>query len=256
MLIPSFVIAAIDRITAAKAPASSVELSTTATSSSSPERQATLVPAFNWEQTSARQRATTERAAGEHQESHSGVSLARRHVEDILGKTYHASSASAARGRAQPSSDNPFYDSPSSSIPSREAPSHSQGIDGPREARVKELLRKIAEKTKEAKYWASVLADVKATMENAEIENKELDRQRHELERRRKVAERCFMMLKKRNNGENAKETSDEAPTSDFVATSDSSSIEGETSAMKDLRAVCAGKKMYFGKQRMVSDSD
>ena len=64
-------------------------------------------------------------------------------------------------------------------------------------------------------------------------------------------------MLKKQNNGKNdGKESSDEAPSSDFVATSDSSSIEGETSAMKDLCAVCKRKKVSFGKWRMASDSD
>ena len=66
------------------------------------------------------------------------------------------------------------------------------------------------------------------------------------------------MILARRgtNGDKDIKEVSDEAPTSDFVATSSDSSVEGETSAMKDLRAVCRGKKVYFGKQRMVSDSD
>ena len=118
-------------------------------------------------------------------------------------------------------------------------------------------MRKMAEKTKEAEHWRGVLDDAKKTLKMAKSETEKLNKQRREMERRRKVAEHCFMMLKKRMNGDkDLKEVSDEAPTSDFVATSSDSSVEGETSAMKDLRAVCRGKKVYFGKQRMASDSD
>ena len=185
------------------------------------------------------------------------VASAKEHDVNASRQTYHVSSASGARGRGEPSSDNPFYVASSSSVPDRDTPSQSQAGGFPREARVKELLRKMAEKTKEAEHWRGVLDDAKKTLKMAQSETKELNKQRQEMEKRRKVAERCFMMLKKRMNGDkDIKEVSDEAPTSDFVATSNDSSVEGETSAMKDLRAVCRGKKVYFGKQRMVSDSD
>ena len=240
-----------------------IETSSDPTSSSSPERRGVLVPAFNWEQASAQAVPQVALAGCEGPEgpettaAPSDRPAVGRHDESASRAAHHISSASGARGRELHSSDNPLYSTSSSSVPDRATPSQSQGGGYSKEARVKELLQKIAEKTKEANYWNHVLKDAKETLNIANAENKKLGKQRQELEQRRKVAERCFMMLKKRMNGDGGnKEVSDEAPTSDFVATSCDSSVEGETSAMKDLRAVCRGKKVYFGKQRMVSDSD
>ena len=140
----------------------------------------------------------------------------------------------------------------SSSVPTRETPSCTSERKGPTEARVKLLLQKIGQKLKEAEHWRSELEEARELQELTKKQNEKIGKEIAEFQKRRKVAERCYMMVMKKDerlhNGAGlwrrqqpgepemdysyVREESEEQDTSDYVASSDPS-LQSSDSSME-----------------------
>ncbi|KAI0086375.1 hypothetical protein BDY19DRAFT_1050042 [Irpex rosettiformis] len=131
------------------------------------------------------------------------------------------------------------------------------------EERVMLLRRRLAEHMRVAKHWGRVLGETTTILGACNTKNQEVSKRKEEVVVRREEIENSYKRLRdsKRKAEEDKEEedVSEDQDTSDFVATSDSSSdspFDGDADPIRALQAVCRGKPVFFRGQYFPGDGE
>ncbi|KAI0083910.1 hypothetical protein BDY19DRAFT_611040 [Irpex rosettiformis] len=164
----------------------------------------------------------------------------------------------------RPLKDHEVYTPSSSGIPNRVTPPQPEGGNRiPTEAGAELLRKRLAEYMRAANHWSRVLGETTTILERCNIRNQEISQGKEEVVVRREEVEQSYVRL--RNKEKQSKEDKDDGDvsedqnSSEFVATSDSSSdgsFDGDADPMRALRAVCRGKPVYFRGQYFPGDDE